>query len=164
MPTPPIEPSSPASGIARRTRSPMNDMMSLNTPINTIVAMPTCHARIAASASGIRAFATMNAGPSTVSAMPIVDGASSPSGIAVTSDAARAPRETNRHHRVHDVAEHHAERRAGEHARVDERGRKAEAGDENSREHGEIHDVVEHQAEEGVDVALRRPLVRAPAR
>jgi hypothetical protein len=64
----------------------MKDMMSLNTPIITITAMPTCQARIAASASGIRDFATMNAGPSTVSAMPIVEGASSPSGMAVTSD------------------------------------------------------------------------------
>ena len=86
MPTPPMEPRRPASGIARRTASPKNDMMSLNTPIITMHAMPTCHASTAASFTGIFAFATTNAGPSTVSAMPIVDGASSPSGIAVTSD------------------------------------------------------------------------------
>ena len=47
--------------------------------------MPTCHAKIAASRSGIRAFAAMNAGPSTASAMPMVDGVSVPSGMAVTS-------------------------------------------------------------------------------
>ncbi len=85
MPTPPMEPRSPASGIARRTRSPMNDITSLKTPISTIVAMPTCHAATAASAADNLVFAARNAGPSTVSAMPIVDGASRPSGIAVTS-------------------------------------------------------------------------------
>ena len=47
--------------------------------------MPTCQATIAASAAGMCVFAAMNAGPSTVSAIPIVDGASRPSGIAVTS-------------------------------------------------------------------------------
>ena len=85
MPTPPIEPSSPASGTQCRIVSPAKDIATLNSPISTIAAMPTCHATIAASCAGIFAFAAMNAGPRTVSAIPIVDGESSPSGIAVTS-------------------------------------------------------------------------------
>jgi hypothetical protein len=52
----------------------------------TIAAIPTCHASTAASATGMRAFAAMNAGPSTANAIPIVDGESSPSGMAVTSE------------------------------------------------------------------------------
>jgi hypothetical protein len=56
-------------------------------------------------------------------------------------------------------AEQNAERGAGEHPRVDERRREAEAGDENAGEHREVDDVVEHQPEEGVDVAGRRPRV-----
>src|SRR5215475_5857718 len=118
-----MEPSRPASGITRRTASPKNDMMSLNTPIMTMHAMPTCHASTAASFAAIVVFATMNAGPSTVSAMPIVDGASG------------TLRESHRHDAVDDVAEQHAERGAREHARVHELRRKSETGDENDSEH-----------------------------
>ena len=75
----------PCLGNRPANASPMNDMMSLNTPINTIAAMPTCQATIAASSVDSFVLAARNAGPSTVSAMPIVDGASSPRGIAVTS-------------------------------------------------------------------------------
>ena len=60
-------------------------MPSLKTPIITIAAMPTCHAVMAAASGAIFALAARKAGPSTASAMPMVDGASSPSGIAVTS-------------------------------------------------------------------------------
>jgi hypothetical protein len=67
-------------------RSPTNVIPSLKTPMITIAAIPTCHASVAASATGMRALAATNAGPSTANAMPIVDGESRPSGIAVMSD------------------------------------------------------------------------------
>jgi hypothetical protein len=86
MPTPPMEPSRPACGTHRRMRSPTNVIASLKTPIMTIAAMPTCQARIAASATGRRDFAATNAGPSTANAIPMVEGESRPSGIAVTSE------------------------------------------------------------------------------
>ena len=63
----------------------MNDRISLNTPIMTIVAMPMYQVIIAASRSAIpSAFNLIKAGPNTMSAIPMVDGVSRPSGIAVT--------------------------------------------------------------------------------
>ena len=54
-------------------------------PIITIVAMPMYQVISAASRSGMPAdFRVMNAGPRTVRAIPMVDGVSSPSGMAVT--------------------------------------------------------------------------------
>ena len=50
-----------------------------------MVAIPMYHVIIAASCSPRpSAFSPIKAGPSTTSAMPIVDGVSSPSGMAVT--------------------------------------------------------------------------------
>ena len=89
-------------------RPPMKLMATLNTPISTIVAMPTCHAKIAASCSGIRVFAAINAGPSTASAIPMVDGVSVPSGIAVTSSLPVRRASRIAIHGVHEVAEQHA--------------------------------------------------------
>ncbi len=51
----------------------------------TIVAMPMYHVIIAASCGSVPcALSDTKAGPSTTSAIPIVEGVSSPSGIAVT--------------------------------------------------------------------------------
>ena len=84
-PTPAIEPSSPACGTTLWINPPRNDIASLKMPMRIMHAIPTCHATIPASAGGMRVLAETNAGPRTVKAMPIVLGASRPSGIAVTS-------------------------------------------------------------------------------
>ena len=84
-PTPAIEPSSPACGTTFWIAPPRNDMASLKRPMRIMQAMPTCHATTAASEAGMRALAATYAGPRTVKAIPIVLGASRPSGIAVTS-------------------------------------------------------------------------------
>ena len=82
---PASEPRSPACGTARWTHGPMNEQTTLNRPIMTIVAMPMYHVIIAASRSAMpSAFRPTNAGPRTMSAIPIVEGVSRPSGIAVT--------------------------------------------------------------------------------
>ena len=83
---PPMEPSRPARGTARVTASPKNDSTSFSTPITTSEAMPSCHVALAAACSSRPAcLKPTNAGPSTSSAMPMLVGASRPSGIAVTS-------------------------------------------------------------------------------
>ena len=79
------DPSSPACGTTFCTQRPQNESTSLITPIMTMVAMPMYQVIIAASRGSIPcALSETNAGPSTTSAMPIVDGVSSPSGMAVT--------------------------------------------------------------------------------
>ena len=81
-----MEPSSAARGSTRVAQSPANDSTSLNTPITTSDAMPSCQVAIAAACSSMPCCRKpANAGPSTSSAMPMLVGASSPSGIAVTS-------------------------------------------------------------------------------
>ena len=63
----------------------MNEKTTLKVPIMTIVAMPMYQVIVAASRSVIpSAFSATNAGPRTTSAIPIVEGVSSPRGIAVT--------------------------------------------------------------------------------
>ena len=61
-----------------------------------------------------------SAGSSTRNATPNVLGVSRPSGMAVTSRLPRAPRQAEGHPRVHQVAQQHAQRRAGDHARQHE--------------------------------------------
>jgi hypothetical protein len=118
-------------------------------------AIPTCQAITAASGSGIRWRALKNAGPSTVKAIPMVLGASRPSGIA----APLAGRQPEREPGVDEVAEEHAQGGAREHARVDQLFGKAEDEDEDAGQDHEVHHVVQHQAEERVDVAGRRPAI-----
>lgn len=86
MAMPAMEPSSDARGSARVTASPKKDRITFSTPMITSEAMPSCQVAIAASC-GVRpcALKARKAGPSTSSAMPMLVGASSPSGIAVTS-------------------------------------------------------------------------------
>ncbi|MNT47311.1 hypothetical protein D3C72_1840160 [compost metagenome] len=83
---PAIEPSSEARGSARVTASPKKDRITLSTPMITSDAMPSCHVAMAASCGASPwPLNARNAGPSTSSAMPMLVGASRPSGIAVTS-------------------------------------------------------------------------------
>ena len=83
---PPIEPSSAARGTARVIASPQNDSTSFSTPITTSEAMPSCQVAMAAACGSMPCcLKATNEGPSTSSAMPMLVGASRPSGIAVTS-------------------------------------------------------------------------------
>ncbi|MNV56299.1 hypothetical protein D3C71_1485730 [compost metagenome] len=83
---PAMEPSSEARGSARVTASPKNERITFSTPMITSEAMPSCQVAMAASC-GARPcpLKARKAGPSTSSAMPMLVGASRPSGIAVTS-------------------------------------------------------------------------------
>jgi hypothetical protein len=84
-PMPAKEPSRPACGTTFCTHAPKKEKISLKMPMKIMVAMPMYHVIIAASCSGMpEPFIARNAGPSTASATPMVEGASRPSGIAVT--------------------------------------------------------------------------------
>ena len=84
-PMPAREPKRPAWGTTRWTQLPAKESASFTSPTRTMVAIPMYHVIIAASWGAIPcAFRPTNAGPSTASAMPIVEGVSSPSGMAVT--------------------------------------------------------------------------------
>ena len=83
---PASEPSKPACGITRRTVRPANESPSLMTPMTIVAAMPRCQVcSAAACGSSPSARKWLNAGPSTSSVMPMVEGVSSPNGRAVTS-------------------------------------------------------------------------------
>jgi hypothetical protein len=83
---PAIDPSRPARGTWRCTAAPKNDNTNFRIPISTSAAMPSCQVAIAAACSSMPCcLNATNAGPSTSKAMPIVVGASTPSGIAVAS-------------------------------------------------------------------------------
>ena len=157
-PMPASDPSRPAWGTIfctqrRRTRA------TLMTPIMTMVAMPMYQVIIAASWTGMPpALRDTNAGPSTTSAMPMVDGVSSPRGMAVTCVAGPLG-EAERHPGVHQVAEQHPERGAREHPAVHDLGREAEGEDQDAGQEREHRQVVEHQPEKAVDVAKTKPLV-----
>ena len=85
-PIPASDPSNPACGTIFCTHPPKNEKTTLMMPIITMVAIPRYQVIIAASCSDIpSAFMPTKAGPRTTSAMPIVEGVSSPSGMAVTS-------------------------------------------------------------------------------
>ncbi len=87
---PAIEPSRPARGTCRCTSAPKNDSTNFSTPITTSEAMPSCQVAIAAACSSMPpCLKPRKAGPSTSNAMPMLVGASSPSGIAVTSSLPR---------------------------------------------------------------------------
>ncbi len=77
-PMPAIDPKSPAVGMLRWIQLPKKAVTTLTRPIMKRVAMPTCQVRIASRVA-------TNVGPRTAYAMPMVEGVSSPSGMAVTS-------------------------------------------------------------------------------
>ncbi|CAM0125735.1 hypothetical protein SMJ63A_80074 [Stenotrophomonas geniculata] len=83
---PAMEPSSAARGSARVTASPKNDSTNLSTPMMTSAAMPSCQVAMPAACGSMPCcLKARKAGPSTSSAMPMLVGASRPSGMAVTS-------------------------------------------------------------------------------
>ncbi len=84
---PASDPKSPAWGMRRCTRLPANASASFIAPMIAVAAMPRYQISSPAAVGespDARNFA--NAGPSTNSAMPMVEGVSRPNGIAVTSE------------------------------------------------------------------------------
>jgi hypothetical protein len=80
------EPSSAAVGITRRTVLPAKDSSSFKMPIPRVAAMPRYQVSSPAEVGSRPAARNFtNAGPSTNSAIPMVDGVSRPNGMAVTS-------------------------------------------------------------------------------
>ena len=72
------------------------------------------------SARGPGLIASWYAGPMIRNTVPNVLGVSRPSGMAVTSDRPVSPGEPKRHGRVDQVADQHADGRAGDHPREHE--------------------------------------------